>query len=166
VIKKVLISILIFSVFITLFFVFADYERLITIQKGNIEKKPLEIIPYKMQDADCGMVIEGLKFTSQVVSNEGFTWFFHDIGGMINWIERKSFKTKPVIWVYTLDTKRYINGYKAYYSINEDTPMQYGFGAYENIQKHLIEFDDMKLRMLRGENLTNPIVRQKILKGL
>jgi hypothetical protein len=164
-INKIVLPVIVLAICITLFLSFADYEKLITIQKGNIEQKPLNIIPYKMQDADCGMVIESLKYTSQVVAKNGYTWFFHDIGGMINWIERNQFEHKPVIWVYSLDTKEWIDGYKAYYSINESTPMQYGFGAYKNKQKKLIDFDDMKLRMLRGENLTNPIVRQKILRG-
>jgi hypothetical protein len=160
---KIIVPILSIFTIAVIFLSFADNTTLITIKKGNLNQQPLEIIQNKMQDADCGMVIESLKFTSQVIDENGNTWFFHDIGGMINWIERKKFVIKPIIWVYTLDTNQWIDGYRAFYSINENTPMKYGFGAYENKRKHLITFDDMRLRMLRGENLTNPIIRKKVL---
>ena len=41
--------------------------------------------------------------------------------------------------------------------------MVYGFGAYENAIKESVLFDEMRLKMLRGENMTDPKVRQKLL---
>jgi len=41
--------------------------------------------------------------------------------------------------------------------------MHYGFGAREKKCKECINFDEMRIRMLRGENLTNPKIRKKLL---
>jgi nitrous oxide reductase accessory protein NosL len=65
--------------------------------------------------------------------------------------------------VYASDTKKWINAQKAFYSINDKTPMNYGFGAYEKAIENSINYSEMKLKMLRGENMTNPKIRKKIL---
>jgi len=41
--------------------------------------------------------------------------------------------------------------------------MRYGFGAYEMKQDGFITFDEMRLKMLRGESLANPLYRKEIL---
>ncbi len=41
--------------------------------------------------------------------------------------------------------------------------MGYGFGAYENKKEDVINFEEMLLKMYRGENLTNPHIRKKLL---
>jgi len=43
-----------------------------------------------------------------------------------------------------------------------EIPMHYGFGAYENNKEKRIGFEQMILRMIRGENITNPLIRKKI----
>ncbi len=44
-----------------------------------------------------------------------------------------------------------------------ETPMHYGFGAYENLKEGMIDFNEMRLRMLRGENMSDPKIRKKLL---
>ena len=82
--------------------------------------------------------------------------FFHDHGGMANWLNNKDFKNSVKIFVMTKDTNRYIDGKTAFYSTNEITPMRYGFGAYENNQDGFIDFEEMSLRVLRKQTLANP----------
>ena len=109
------------------------------------------------------MVIEDLEYASQVVSPSGKTYFFHDHGGMINWLSTKEFKDSAMIWVMTKDTKRYIDGKKAWYSRTDQTPMLYGFGAYEEKTDKLIDYNTMFLHMVRGEHLANPKIKQQLL---
>jgi hypothetical protein len=41
--------------------------------------------------------------------------------------------------------------------------MNYGFGAYESKQDRSIGFDEVILKMLRGEHMANPKIRKQIL---
>jgi hypothetical protein len=41
--------------------------------------------------------------------------------------------------------------------------MHYGFSAYEKKKENLISFDEMQIRMLRGEHMANPKIRKHIL---
>lgn len=43
--------------------------------------------------------------------------------------------------------------------------MHYGFGAYEQPKEGLIDFNEMRTRMLRGENMNNPKIRQHLQQG-
>lgn len=137
-------------------------QDMIVIKSGNLDAKPLEIKLGHFQDSDCGMVINSLEYTSQVVNKDGDTWFFHDHGGMVKWLELKEFKNEATIWVWAKDTNKWLDGRKAWYSKTDTTPMRYGFGAYENKNDNFISFDEMSLKMLRGENLTNPYVRKQL----
>ena len=111
------------------------------------------------------MVIDDITYASQVVSPSGKTYFFHDHGGMVNWLSTKDFKNEAIIWVMTKDTNRYIDGRTAWYSRTDETPMLYGFGAYENKQDGFIDFQTMSLHMLRGEHLGNPKIKKMLLEG-
>jgi nitrous oxide reductase accessory protein NosL len=155
------IVVVIVGVFLSL----ASKQNMIVVQAGNLKQLPLKMELNKHQDSDCGMVIETLEFASQVVAPDGKTWFFHDHGGFVHWLKDKSFKDSAKIWVMSLDTKRWIDGRKAYYSRDDITPMQYGFGAYEkkDARAGLISFDEMKLHMLRGEDMNNPLIRKQLL---
>lgn len=138
-------------------------QNMTVVYTGNIEKKPVKIVLGKFQDSDCGMVIDDITYASQVIAPNGKTWFFHDHGGMVNWLKDKGFKDKAVIWVYAKDTKRYIDGKTAWYSRTDNTPMLYGFGAYENKKEGLIDFGTMFLHMVRGEHLGNPKIKKQLL---
>lgn len=150
--------------FITVLFLsLGSAQNMVVIKEGNTEKKPLDIVLHKYQDSDCGMVIDTLEYASQVISPTGKTYFFHDHGGFVQWLEDKPFKDEAVIWVMSKDTKKWIDAKEAFFSLRDETPMGYGFGAYEKIQEGFIDFDTMRLKMLRGETLNNPAIRKKLL---
>ncbi|MCK5855059.1 MAG: hypothetical protein KAG56_07550 [Sulfurovaceae bacterium] len=155
----------IIALIVTLFLSLATKQQMVTLITGNIEKKPLTIILNHYQDSECGMVIDSLEYASQVVAPNGNTWFFHDHGGMVDWLDRKSFKNEAILWIYAKDTKKWIDTQKAWYSRDEKTPMLYGFGAYEQKKEKLIDFKTMQLHMLRGEHMANPTIRQQLEKG-
>ncbi|MDD3060515.1 MAG: hypothetical protein PHH41_04965 [Sulfurimonas sp.] len=148
---------------VLLFLSLASKQNMIVIKEGNLKLLPLEMELHKYQDSDCGMVIEDLTYASQVVAPSGKTWFFHDHGGFVHWLEDKEFKDEAVIWVMSRDTHRWINAREAFYSLNESTPMGYGFGAYERTQEGFIDFDIMSLRTLRGETMNNPLIKKQLL---
>ena len=151
------------AIIVTIFLSIASQKQMVVIQEGNTEKLPLVMEVNKYQDSDCGMVIDDLNYVSQVISPSFKTWFFHDHGGFVHWLEDKSFKDEAIIWVMSRDSKKYIDGRKAFYSLTDKTPMGYGFGAYEKKASTHVDFDTMRLRMLRGETLNNPHIRKQLL---
>ena len=139
-------------------------ERMELVKEGNFDKKPLEFKLGFIQCPQCHMEVETLNNVAQVVLDDGKTYIFDDAGCMILWIEDNGYNPANLtIWIYSHDTKRWIDAKKAYYSLTDKTPMLYGFGAYENNKEDLIDFNEMRLKMLRGENLTNPKIRKKLL---
>ncbi|MDY0232652.1 MAG: hypothetical protein RBS11_01350 [Sulfurimonas sp.] len=151
------------ALIVSVFLMLASKKQMIVIKEHNLKKLPYELVLNKYQDSDCGMVIDDLRDVSQVVSPSGKTWFFHDHGGFIKWLEDKTFRDEAVIWVMSRDTKQYIDAKAAFYSLTDETPMGYGFGAYEQKVNGSVDFDTMRLRMLRGETLNNPHIRKKLL---
>lgn len=145
-----------------LFYSSSKSPQITSFESDNIEAKPLEIKMGRHKDADCGMIINSLDYASQVIEKNGKTWFFHDHGGMVKWLETKEFKKEAVIWVWAKDAKKWIDGRKAWYSLKDITPMNYGFGAYLNKGSDFIDFEEMSLKMARGENLTNPYVAKQL----
>ncbi len=98
------------------------------------------------------------------IKSYGKMYYFDDIGCMILWSSQNSInlpKSDPR--VFTNDTKRYIDAFSAHYTIDEKTPMSYGFSAYENKTEGTIDFKEVILRMLRGEHMANPKIRKQIL---
>jgi len=152
-----------FLITTTLFlFIFGCGDNLTTID--NAQKIPLEFKKNSVICPKCNMPLESKKYTAQVITKDNKTHFFDDIGCMILWLKENNIKSNSAkIWVYSLDSKRYIDALSAYYSIKDKTPMNYGFGAYEKQKDGFIGFEEMKIKMLRGENLANPRIRKKIL---
>lgn len=156
----------IIAIIVIIFLSMAKAQKMVVIKEGNTSQTPLEIVLGKYQDSDCGMVIESLEYASQVVSKDGKTWFFHDHGGMANWLNNKNsidFKENTKIFVMTKDTQKYIDAKNAFYSVNDDTPMRYGFGAYEIKKDGYISFEEMSLRVLRNETFANPAYKKELL---
>ncbi|MDX1808783.1 MAG: hypothetical protein R3331_04545 [Sulfurospirillaceae bacterium] len=135
---------------------------------NNSDKVPLSFKDNKIQCPECKMYLVGKRFTVQIITNDNKTHLFDDPGCAILWMEKNKINTDTaVIWVYSIDTKKYINAKTAHYSIYDYAdPMHYGFGAYEKNKKGFIDFNDMRLKMLRGENMTNPKIRKKILEEI
>ncbi len=164
--KKIVPFLVIFglvAIIVTIFLSLAAQKQMIVIQEGNTNKLPLKMEINKYQDSDCGMVIDDLAYISQVISPSGKTWFFHDHGGFVHWLEDKEFKDEATIWVMSRDSKKFIDARTAFYSLTDETPMGYGFGAYEKKAPTHVDFDTMRLRMLRGETLNNPHIRKQLL---
>jgi nitrous oxide reductase accessory protein NosL len=159
----VLVVLVIVALIVALFLSLASSKQMVVIKEGNFKRVPLKMEVKKYQDSYCGMVIDELDYASQVVSAKGKTWFFHDHGDFVLWLKDKPFKDDVVIWVMSRDTHRWIDAKKAFYSVNESTPMGYGFGAYEKRSDDMIDFDTMRLKTLRGETLNNPAIRKEIL---
>ena len=134
------------------------------VRSGNLEQKPLKFDFKTTRDADCGMVVAGLKFSAQVIAEDGRTWFFHDPGGVAKFLDGKDFAEKSVLWFYTMDSERWLRSEDVFFSTYDETPMGYGFAAYEFKQDGLITYEEMVLKMLRGENMTNPALKKKHLE--
>ena len=150
-------------IIVSVFLLLASQKHMVVIKEGNLQKLPLKMEVGKYQDSDCGMVIDDLAYSSQVVAPDGKTWFFHDHGGFVHWLKDKKFKDEAVIWAMSRDTKRFIDARKAFYSLTDETPMGYGFGAYEKNASGRVDFKTMSLRMLRGETLNNPSIKKQLL---
>ena len=158
-----LVIITLIIIIVSIFLSLASADRMVVVHEGNLKRIPIEMELNKYQDSDCGMVIVDLHYASQVVAKNGKTWFFHDHGGFVHWLKDKDFKDDVVIWVMSRDTKKWIDGKKAFYSLTDVTPMGYGFGAYEKKQIGFVNYDTMRLRMLRGETMNNPYIKQQLL---
>jgi hypothetical protein len=141
----------------------AQKEQPVTIVKNNSAFKALPIKLGFTNDTQCKMLIHTERNAAEVVAPDGRTWFFDDPGCMVLWLEGKDFADKAVLWVHTIDTKRWIDARKAWYGVRDSTAMHYGFGAREHRCDECIDFEEMRLRMLRGENLSNPKIRKKLL---
>lgn len=89
-------------------------------------------------------------------------YYFDDIGCFILWSHENKFDTQGAK-VFTKDSARYIDATKAHYKIGEKTPMAYGFCAYEDSVDDELDFNEVTIRMLRGEHMANPKIRKQIL---
>jgi len=139
-------------------------QKMTVIKEGNKDRVALKMEVGKYQDSFCGMVIDDLDFASQVVSKSGKTWFFHDHGDFVEWLKDKPFANDVKIWVHAIDTNRWIDAKKAFYTQNETTPMEYGYGAYEHKKKGMIDFGAMRLHTLRGETMKNPHYKPQLME--
>ncbi len=156
-------TILFIAVIAVIFISMAKEEQPVTVVKGNKEAKPLPIKLNATNDTQCKMLIKRVANSAEAVAPDGRTWFFDDPGCMVLWLENKGFKDKAKLWVYTIDTNRWVDAKRAYYGVTDATAMHYGFGAREKECKECIDFKEMRRRMLTGENLTNPKIRKKLL---
>lgn len=145
------------------FFLLLGCEQNTLVKSGNLEQKPIPFDFKTTRDADCGMIVSGLKFAAQVISEDGKTWFFHDQGGVAKFLKEKSLQEGVVVWFFTMDTKRWMRSGDVWFTQVEETPMGYGFVAHEKKKEGFITYDEMSLKMLRGENLNNPFIRKKLL---
>ncbi len=159
----ILLLLLFVGVIAVIFFSLAYSKRMIVVKDGNLKQLPIEMEVGIYQDSDCGMVINDLRDASQVIVKSGRSWFFHDHGGFVKWLEDKEFRDSAKVWVMSRDTKRWIDAKDAFYSLTDETAMGYGFGAYEKRTEELIDFDTMRIRVLRGETLQNPAIRKQLL---
>lgn len=112
----------------------------------------------------CSMSLVGKKYTAQIVTYDLKTYFFDDIGCAIGWMKEHKLDPEEVsFWVFSSEENQYIDARKAFYTLSEETPMHYGFGAYATPKEGMIDFTQMRLRILRGETMNDPKIRQKLI---
>ena len=142
--------------------IFSGCESMSVTKRGNDKKVPLAFEKGKVECPMCKMPLETKLHSAQAVLPNGVTYFFDDPGCMALWLKDRDSKN-IVLWIYTDDTKRYIDAKKAFYKLGDHTPMHYGFGAYEKGGEGKVGFSEFLLMMKRGENMTNPAVRKRVL---
>ncbi|MCR4942581.1 MAG: hypothetical protein K5978_07320 [Campylobacter sp.] len=135
-------------------------ESKITVKHGNFDKKALDIDINKTICHESKTLITDLYQTAQAVMPNGDTYFFNDIGNSFIWLMRQPNKDDITLWVYSQDSKRYINARTAWYSRIELTPAMLGFGAYEFRIYGTSDyfFEDVLLCAARGETAMNPLI--------
>ena len=161
-ILPLLTILIIIAIIIIIFLSMSNKKQMTVIHEGNHTHEPVDIKVNHFQDSQCGMTITDNKHSAQAVSPDGKTWFFDDVGCLALWYKNIDFKEKATLWVYSNDTNEHIDARKAWYIRTAQTPMGYGFGAYKKQQEKSIDFEMMILKMLRGENLTNPFIRKEL----
>ncbi len=164
--KKVLpylVVIVIIGAIIAVFLSRAKEQQMVTVVTGNTQQAPLKILFGHYQDTQCGMSVMHNEHAAQAAAPDGKTWFFDDIGCLALWLEDKAFRDTLRLWVFSKDTQQWIDATKAFYTRTDETPMHYGFGAYEHATEGAINFETLKLKMLRGEHLNNPYTRRELL---
>ena len=146
---------LIVALFITFF---SGCEKKVLIQKSS-DGKPVSFKLHTIQCPDCHMEVDTLKYSAQIISQNDTTYIFDDVGCMVLFIKKHKLDIKS-IWAYTHDTNKYIDATKLHYKLAEETPMEYGFCAYEYKKSDMMDYEQMKLMMYRGENMSNQKIKK------
>ncbi len=164
--KKILINVLTFAIVIAVIIIllvsFGSSEGNRYVYKGNTAYKVVHIKPKEYQCSECSMNIEDLTYAAQIISKNGNTYFFDDIGCLVLWLQNHSPDIQRML-TQTQDTHKWIDVKKAWYSRIAPSPMGYGFAAVENKKEGLIPYEEMRLLMLQGKNLHDPFVKKKLL---
>lgn len=133
--------------------IFSGCEKKQLAQTGNDSKLPIAIEAGKAECAQCKMTIAQARYSAQVTTPNGVTNFFDDIGCLIHWFDSYGGdKNALALWVYSEDTKKFVDARKAYYNEGEATPMGYGFAAYEIKKDGLFDFEAMKKKSSSNPN--------------
>lgn len=113
---------------------------------------------------ECNMKLADSNKHSATITTGSNIEYFDDIGCMVLWAKDKGLDFKDVdAKVFSNDTNNYINAFDLHYKTGEDTPMSYGFYAYQNTNEESIDFNEVVVKMLRGEHMANPKIRKQIL---
>ena len=122
--------------------------------------------PQKVSDVcpTCNMKIDDSKLHSTSLHVKNSTHNFDDIGCMVLFAKKYKLDLNQMdTKVFTNDTARYIDASKAYYKTDENSPMGYGFSAYEKEESNTIRFKEVIINMLRGEHMANPKIKKQAL---
>jgi hypothetical protein len=165
-IKKILIIIGLFVSLLLLLFSTTNFKKSIVVTQNNDNKQALTIKLGEYTDRYCNMSITKIEYSAQAIMPNNDTFFFDDVGCMISWLKEQKNNTNIILWVYAKDIKQYIHPQYAWFTINENTPMEYGFGAYSIKKENMIDFDTMRLKVYRGETLQNVLIKQNIQKNI
>ena len=164
--KKIVINIAVFAmiiaVIVILLFSFGTDQGAKYVYKNNTEHRIIKIKPKEYQCSECNMAIEHLEYAAQIITQDGNTYFFDDIGCVVLWLKNHKPDIAKMV-TKTVDTNRWIEVEKAWYTRIAHDPMGYGFAALEEKREGLIPYDEMKRLMLQGKNLHDPFVKKQLL---
>jgi len=165
-VKKIVINLLtlmiVVAIIVILFLSLGSEEGARYVYKGNTTHQIVPIKPKEYQCSECNMDVEKLEYAAQVITENGDTYFFDDIGCVVLWLENHKVPVVKIV-TQTLDTHQWIDAKKAWYSRIAHDPMGYGFAAVEVKKEGLINYDKMKIMMLQGKNLHDPFIKKKLL---
>ena len=164
--KKLVVVLALIGATVTLFLQMADKPHPRIVLPGNSDKKAIDFRPDTYQCAQCKMPLKTRTYAAEAVMPDGKTWFFDDVGCLALWLADKPFASQTVLWVYSGDTGRWIDARAAWYTQMENTPMGYGFAAYEKRLPHTVNFDTVCRKMEAGENLTDRAYAARLAKEL
>jgi hypothetical protein len=142
----------------------AQRDEPVWVVRGNYAMEPLDFKLNHTNDPISKMLIRQRENAAEAVGEDGRTYFFNDPGDLILWLKDQPVGARIKLWVYTIDTHRWIDARIAWYGIRDRTVMGYGFGAREQRCDECISFDQMRLRMLHDETLLNPVIRKRLLE--
>ncbi len=164
--KKILMNLLTFAIVIAVIVILllslGSEDGARYVYKGNVAHKVVKIKSKEYQCSECNMGVEVLEYAAQIIAENGDTYFFDDIGCVVLWLENHKFPVAKIV-TQTLDTNKWIDAKRAWYSRISPSPMGYGFGAVEKQKDGLIPYNEMRLLMLQGKNLHDPFVKKKLL---
>ena len=164
--KKLLLNLLTFVIVIAIIVILllslGTDEGARYVHKGNTSYKPVFIKAKEYQCSECSMDIEDLEYSAQIITPNGDTFFFDDIGCVVLWLENRTIKTQKVI-TKTLDSKAWVDAHNAWYTRTASSPMGYGFAAYAQKREGFISYEEMKLLMLQGKHLHDPFIKKSLL---
>lgn len=164
--KKIALNILTFvivaSVFIVLLLSLGTDDGARYVYKGNKIYQPVTVKSGQYQCSECNMDVKEIQYMAELVTKEGDTYFFDDIGCLVLWMKNHHPNIEKR-FTQTLDTHRWIEVESAWYTRMADSPMGYGFGAYEKRQEGFVSYEEMKLLMLQGKHLHDPFVKKSLL---
>jgi len=150
------------AIIVVLFLALGSEEGARYVYKGNHAYKAVNIKPKEYQCSECNMDVEKLEYLAELITTDGDTYFFDDIGCVVLWLQNHHPSISKLL-TQTLDTHRWIEVEKAWYSRIAPSPMGYGFAAVEKKREKLISYEEMKTLMLQGKNLHDPFVKKKLL---
>jgi len=152
------------AVVVILIFSLYKSNEPVSVVYGNTNYSPLEFELKQTNDTISKMLIRDRENSCEVVLESGATWFFAEPADMVLWLKDRRVGEKNRLWVYTIDTKRWIEARIAWYGIRDKTVMGYGFGAREVKTQECIDYESMSKRVLHGETLLNPRMRKHLLE--
>ncbi len=136
----------------------------VSVISGNKGHYPLLFTLNKTNDPISKMLIRNFENACEIVEENGDTYFFAEPADMIIWLSNKPKGKRYWLWVYTIDTNRWINAKLAWYGTTDKTVMGYGFGARERKCKKCINFEELTKRIHQNQTLLNPKVRKELLE--
>ena len=119
---------------------------------GEPDTGPVEIRYGREVGEFCKMIISDPRYAAELRKAKGEKVYkFDDIGDAIHWLKQVKWKEtgEMEFWVRDMKTgKKWLDARKVYYLGGQHTPMEYGFGAFEQKKKGTISFAEMRKKVI------------------